>query len=355
MRIGILTFHCASNYGAVLQAFALQKYLTTLGHDVSVIDYRPEYLLTARKIFRPGLSLPKLVGQAVVWPKRRIRLNNFDRFIHQHLNLTENTYYSGDFAEERDAYILGSDQIWGEKITHGDRVFFGRFSRPAGAKLIAYSASAEVKTRGSGIDFSQYEKDLNEFSSISVREEILRKQIQARVKIEVATTVDPTLLIDPVQFSSIAFSIGLHGHLVNYQVIQDANTQVIADKIAYRYKISKELKFVNSVGGGSLLNPHASASPQEFLGAFMNAKYIVTTSFHGAIFSIIFKKPFVCVMSKSRGSYRISNLLEKLGLEDRMVYSSEEIPEESIDYDNVFKRWEVLRHASQQFLIRALA
>ena len=355
MKIGILTFHCASNYGAVLQAFALQEFLRTLGHDVSVIDYRPQYLLTSQKIFKPGTPLHKLIGQVAAWPKRSVRLKKFDRFIRQHLNLTKKTYTSGDFSEDLDAYVLGSDQIWGEKITHGDRVYFGGFNRGPRAKLIAYSASAEVKAEGNSIDFSVFEKDLRAFSSISVREDILRNQVQPHVNIDVVTTVDPTLLIDPDHFLKIAAPVSEDNYLLNYQVIQDAKTQAIADEVASRYGIPKEQKYVNSVGGANILNPSASASPQDFLAAVLGARYIVTTSFHGAIFSIIFKKPFVCVMNKSRGNYRISNLFAKLGLEDRMVYPGGKIPEESIDYEEVFRRLEVLRRESQQFLISALA
>lgn len=355
MKIGILTFHCASNYGAVLQAFSLQSFLEALGHTVSIIDYRPEYLLAPYKVFKFTNSVPALVAQSALWPLRLSRLKGFNRFSEQHLHLTKESYSTGAFAENFDAYILGSDQIWNSKITRGDPVFLGKFIRPATSKLIAYSASTEVDSEGASVDLSAYRKSLREFSSISVREQALQDPVQALVETDVRTTLDPTLLISPEQFLQVASPIRTTGHVVVYQVKKDTKTLVVARELASRFGIRKKLEFVNSVGAFSALNRHAAASPQEFVGAFASAALVVTTSFHGTIFAIIFRKPFVCIMDKSRGNYRISNLLTMLGLERQMIYSSDHVPTEPIDYDAVYERLKHLQDASREFLLSSLA
>lgn len=355
MKVGILTFHCAHNYGAVLQAYALQEYLKSLGHHVEIIDYRPDYLLAPYKLFKPYKSLLKRFGQLPWLPLRMLRRRRFNDFISRKLELSCSPQPDIFTGCRYDAYILGSDQIWNSHITRGDVTFLGAFDRPAGSKLISYAASTEVLQEGSSVDYTTEKQYLEKFSAIGVREDLLRDQIQPLVDTTVLTTLDPTLLVDPIVFENITESTQDSDFLLVYQVKKDANTALFAEKIMEQENIAHHVELIASVERTDLLNSHAAASPGAFVHLFKNADYVVTTSFHGTVFSIIFRKQFVCVMNKARGNYRISSLLKKLGIEDRMVYTIDEIPDQPIDYDVVSKRLEALRKESREFIATALA
>ncbi len=355
MKIGVLTFHCAHNYGAVLQAYALQEHLKSLGHHVEIIDYRPDYLLAPYKSFKTYKSLLKRFGQFPWLPSRILRQKRFSHFISRKLELSRGLQADAFAGNRYDAYILGSDQIWNFRITRGDMTFLGVFDRPAESRLISYAASTEVSHEGGGVDYAAEKQFLEKFSAISVREDLLRDQIQPLVDTTVFTVLDPTLLVDPVAFEGITERTRDSGFLLVYQVKRDANITLYSKKIMEKENISYNIELIPSVERKDLLNPYAAASPGAFLHLFKTANFVVTTSFHGTVFSIIFRKQFVCVMNKTRGNYRISSLLKKLGIEDRMVYTVDEVPDQLIDYDVVSKRLEILRKESREFIAAALA
>ena len=148
MKIGILTFHCAHNYGAVLQCYALQEVLKGMGHTVEVMDYRPSYLkapydiVSFRRIqSRNPIRLMKgMISEFLSLPERIIRHKGFDRFIKEQLCLS-----APGIPSDCDAYVMGSDQIWNPGITQGfDGVYFGYLPFPKGHRsYIAYAASME--------------------------------------------------------------------------------------------------------------------------------------------------------------------------------------------------------------------
>ncbi len=354
MRVGILTFHCAHNYGAVLQAFALQEFLRSSGYDVEIIDYRPEYLISPYNDISMDLTQLGNIVRLPLQPMRRLRRKRFSAFITEKLRLSPSSATATFVSHDYDAYVLGSDQIWNPTITNGDGVFFGRFGRPSNSRLISYAASSEASYEGETLDLSPQQMHLREFSSISVREELLREQIQPLVDIPVETVLDPTLLVDPTVFERIAGDTKSSGHLLIYQVKRDSKTTSVARRVKQITGIANAVRLTPGVSKLDIANIYSAASPGDFVSLFMSCGYVVTTSFHGAVFSIIFRKQFVCVMDRSRGNYRISSLLAKLGLSNRMVYAPGDIPRDPIDYDKVYKNIEMLRNSSRAFLINAL-
>ena len=180
MKIGILTFHCAHNYGAVLQCYALQEVLKRMGHTVEVMDYRPAFLKTAydivsfRRIYsrNPLKILKSLVSEFLCLPERIRRYKGFDSFIKNRLRLS-----SPDIPSDCDVYIMGSDQIWNPGITQGfDGVYFGYL--PADSEK----------------DYLQ--KALCNFDAVSVRETHLANLLQPLTEKKVSVVLDPTLLAD---------------------------------------------------------------------------------------------------------------------------------------------------------------
>ena len=143
MKIGILTFHCAHNYGAVLQCYAMQEFLRSKGHDVEVINYRPNYLLKPYKIFnvkrfsskKPIRILKGLILEFLLFPVRLKRFYGFENFINNKLILSK-TVTKESIPSNYDIYIVGSDQIWNPKITKGfDEIYFCRFPFEKGKKV----------------------------------------------------------------------------------------------------------------------------------------------------------------------------------------------------------------------------
>lgn len=355
MKIGLLSFHCAHNYGAVLQAYALQEFLTSLGHDAEFIDYRPYYLYSSYSVNTTNKSFLNRLIQSPLNSMRRLRNDRFNNFIRNNLAISKEANTAQEITGDYEAYVLGSDQIWNQNITKGDLVFFGAFNRSAGSRLISYAASSEAPHEGATLDFSSEQKNLKEFSSISVREDQLREQIQPLVDVPVTTVLDPTLLADASIFEPIAENIESKDYLVIYQVKNDKSAMPVARAIRKMNSIGKIVKLTPHVSKFDFLNSYSTSSPERFVGLFRGCNYVVTTSFHGVIFSIIFKKQFVCIMDKSRGNYRIANLLKKLGISNRMIYSADEIPSEAIDYDLVTEKVIELRGQSREFLVSALA
>ncbi|MFL9710284.1 polysaccharide pyruvyl transferase family protein [Methylobacillus sp. Pita1] len=357
MKIGILTFHCAHNYGAVLQAYALQEYLKSLGHCVEVIDYRPEYLVKPyQQRFIYYNNLIKLLGQLLWIPSRILRSRKFDRFIVSNLDLSPFPFNAKEMIDKSyDAYVLGSDQIWNASITGGDPVFLGDFDRNEDSKIISYAASTEVQKHGENVNFLNQASYLANFSAISVREDIFNKQIQPYLKKPVQTVLDPTLMVDSSIFDSLIVRKKSSKYILVYLMADDVNVCDVIRSIKGVLDIDKVIRLRGHVGIGDLLNKYALSGPEDFVELFYNSDFVITTSFHGTAFAILFKKQFVSVVSEFRGSYRISSLLQALGLEDRMVYSINDIPKSNINYDIVESRLKELQKKSRDFLHQALA
>ena len=182
MKIGILTFHCAHNYGAVLQAYGLQEYLRSQGHETYIIDYRPGYLTRNYKAFNirfwmastPREIVYKLRYEPFLWKHRILRSKAFDRFIRNRFDL--HPYVRHTNFSDFDAIFLGSDQIWNKTITgqRYDEVFFGG---NATCRVIAYAASMGGGTL-SDKDRERLRQYLAPMTAIGVREESLKELLQ---------------------------------------------------------------------------------------------------------------------------------------------------------------------------------
>lgn len=174
MKIGILTFHAAHNYGAVLQCYALQEYLKSKGNEVFVIDYRSKYLLDCYKWFNCKLFIKSIVKFTFIkeWKKmldKRKRSNKFETFIQNRLNIINVSILKTNFF---DYIVIGSDQVWNTKLTNGyDKYYWGQFCHPVQTKIISYSASLELIWPKDEDD--NVKKMLSNFERISVREKDL--------------------------------------------------------------------------------------------------------------------------------------------------------------------------------------
>lgn len=360
MKVGILTFHCAHNYGAVLQCYALQEYLKSIGHEVYVIDYRPHYLTSYYQKYKKdhwkdnssgGYSVKSIIHELIRIPFRHARYIAFQNFIVSRLRLypySENNNY-----QEFDAVIIGSDQIWNPNITGNafDPVYFGKgFS----CKKIIYAASSKCKTLTSAeSDF--YSETLSNLDNISVRENTLQQLLQPLTKKIIYQTLDPTLLAGDVLLEKFVAS---KFYKKKFVVIYEISPHAEIYNIAKRYAIDYKCEIVEL--GAQLYHYRLSerdqtASPDGWVDYIKNAEFVFTTSFHGVAFSILLKKKFFYLKQNNTSDDRIESLLEQLKLKDRIIEKNIDISfETAIDYDAVHLLLNQLRENSQHFLCDAL-
>lgn len=337
MRIGILTFHAAYNYGAVLQCYALQEYLQSLGNDVSVIDYRNRHILEGYTSFCWGRILRKnpiilmrlFYRELSLYPYRKARARVFDNFVKTKLNLvpvnTINTY-------PYDLILVGSDQVWNYHLTGGfDDYYWGNFEKPESTKLCSYAASMhDYWSKDEALLMSEL---LCNFDEISVREQTTAEQISELVRHKKIWQIsDPTLLFDEKKWSSIATKpIIKEPYLLIYEVDESDLSSVIANKISNEKKL-KIIKLTADISESSDRMVRAS-SPSDFVGLFKYASYIVCSSFHGTIFSLQFKKNFYSIQGKGKNA-RVHTLLTSLNLLERFVNKCPEVITD-INYSNI--------------------
>lgn len=356
MKIGILTFHCAINYGAVLQAYGLQEYLNLLGHEVYVIDYRPDYLTDAYKVFRWSYknecswksNLKNLFREGLVMPIRVIRKFKFQRFVNKHLNLHKWDSTLSTF----DTFVFGSDQIWNPCITRGlDKVFIGSFKEAQGKKLIAYAASVGALQNLTSNDYRELKSHLSSFEKVGLREKTLYDLLSVQLDCS-AITVDPVLLAGINVFSKITDYVQIKTpYLLLFTLGRDERSVEVAYKIAKQ----KSLEVIEVLSSKeSLYNAKIkqTLSPSEFLGYIKNASYVVTSSFHGTVFSILFQKDFNVITNSLTHGERIVQLLHSLGLQSRIVENdlNKVIEVNEINHFEVSERLAVLTLVSREFI-----
>lgn len=353
MKVGIITFHWATNYGAVLQAYALQTYLLKRGHDVQIINYTPytgeKSLAKCFKTMRPWLIHHNLLDY--------LKECRFSQFRKRFLNLSQ-SYSSYEFLKKDppryDVYICGSDQIWNPTFTkEGEGKFtpsyFLDFGGP-NVSRIAYAVS---------FGCVQYPLDLlrnisplmARFDAISVRENSGKTIMQEAGLKNILVMPDPTLLMEAKDYEALISSrSGTEGKYNFFYMLHSG--QNLARNLK-RYISQKSKNRIIDAG----ITSHAVIGIEKWLGLIKSASMVVTNSYHGMIFSILFKKPFIVALAQGRQvgmNDRVTTLLSALGLEDRIVEDFngkliDDILEKQIDWAITDNRIETLRKNADLF------
>lgn len=355
MKIGIITFHAAINYGAALQVFALTQFLKQQGHQPEIINYCPTSDLQGKFRYRFrvfGLFPSDYLNAYKGWA--------FRRFQKDHLPvrgpmMTEVKQLRD--LQGYDAYLCGSDQIWNEKLTGGrlDPAYFLTFA-PPDVPRIAYAGSTGSGEFANEQDAAKWLKGL---SALSVREAALKPTVERLSGKPAVHVVDPTLL--PVDYSLFSRS-GRGGYLLLYALQASSHIYDNARRL-------QKLTGLPMINLGTHINPwkhpgrQVCGSPARYLELFANAEVVITNSFHGTVFSTIFKRPFFsCSLvghMKARNP-RITGVLEPLGLEDRFIPEGEMVSADrlekarSIDWSAVGRKRDDFQAESVRFLTEAL-
>lgn len=355
MKIGILTYHFSDNYGALLQAYGLYKWLEEAGHHVSFIPYHPHYVEEGGSFFAPTslraiksnvkilyLKLSSLRARVSMPSSVRI---GFENFRHLQLRIPANEVSTKEQLEcvvgSYDLLICGSDQIWNPSEHFGvDPVYFLDFKTPNRPRRISYAASFG-KNHLADTFTGDITKCLAALDAISVREESGVQIVKQLCNRDAAHVPDPTLLYG--DFGRLLGTTGRPSERTVFVYCLRAPDGV--REISQRIAEQEQLNIV------AAYNPHRRwreigrtvyLDPQGWLASIYDARYVITNSFHGAVFSILFKKPFVAVglpSSKGALSERVLSLLDSVDLRDRFVLPHEvdsamEVLRKPIDWEH---------------------
>lgn len=358
MKIGILTFCCAHNFGAALQCYALVTYLSSRGHDVRTINYCPEYLVSHKPQY---CSMTKEIGQKIkdiaYYIRLRYRYRLYETFSKKYFHLTEKCHDATDLKRictDFDYVVIGSDQVWNGKYNGNDKVWWGGFAASGSApKLLAYAASAGNMTFGTA-DAGFISEAIKRFTAVSVREGTLNEELTSLCGLStgqrgITTVLDPTLLL-PYKYWRKWRRPDLSGrYIVIYQGDHpDDNIFHVAQSLKKKLgcKIVVTDFYYNNKNADCAFK---TISPKRFVTLVMNAECVLTNSFHGVALSIACRTNFYSFPALSTKDQRITALLVSLGLQNRAVTDS--LAEYSaMDYDKVNEKLNVLRTESDEFI-----
>lgn len=318
MNIGILTFHNALNFGAVLQAYATQCVLERYGYDVQIINYENANIkATYQKKVKISSNIKKTLVSIIVFLFNLIRKKKFEFFIKEYLHLSEKVYTESDHdISTYDVLLVGSDQVWNPKQTGGyDKFYWGNFCHKG--RLIAWSASAKENAFTEN-DEEYLRKYLKNFDVITVRETGIRDFLQNYVDMPIKVTLDPTLLLSKNDWLKLCYPVREKNYVLVYAMLDGQNVEQMGKTLAK--KTNRELVVLNPIINAKIAKGYKQyASPQDFISYIVNADYIVTSSFHGTAFSILFEKQFFSIIHKGQTNQRIESLLKITHLDNRIV------------------------------------
>lgn len=316
-KFGILTFHNANNYGAVLQAYALQEFLNNeIGKNCAEdIDYKCLAIRNQSSLLQ-WIKKQGVVSGVAHYPLIRLRISRISKFCKKHMGLSKKITNFEELKEvvhSNYRYIIsGSDQIWNRNLTEED-TYLQNF-HDENLKKISYAASFGIEELPDSWK-QDYKKFLSNFRSISVREESAKEILENEFSIKAEVHVDPTLLLSANQWNKVACRQSnkrpfVLVYMVPYQQSVVNRAQEIAEKNNLKLiYVCRSLRKGNGIYKGS-------ASVKEVIGLFRDADYVVTNSFHGTAFSIIYHKNFSVELNNSlRYNVRSAQLLKICGLE----------------------------------------
>lgn len=361
MIIRTITCHQSSNYGAVLQAYALLHYLQSLGHDAKVIDYRPPYMSLSHRIpprynhfgIRKLYLLSKLPGDMKGWRRHRAILP----FYNQYISATDSQFVSVEQLQanppDADMYIAGSDQIWNTLFQNGkDSAFYLDFGLPK--RKISYAASFATESLVPGTEVF-VAKGLSNFDAISVRESS-GLEILKGLGCEGRIVVDPVFLLSKNQWDQFDnLKIENERFILTYDF---ERRKSIIGRIAKRLAFASGCKIysVSPFRHGYADKSFVNVGPDIFISLIKHAQCVICNSFHGIAFSMIYGKDFFLVNRKDGLNVRMRDLLNRYGIGHRMIgeNASDAQMLTVINYEAVNQQLERDIEESKQFLLHQI-
>jgi hypothetical protein len=383
-KVGVMTLNNSNNYGAVLQCYALSRYLEHIGYDPFIVNFRGERPALLRYLASPIATLQKMMAvespfkaiqtvirkpKSIMQVKKELYLSEiFDRFRSDYLNVTEREYsYQTlkDNCPDALAYICGSDAVWATDAYFKSPSYLLGFV-PDMIKKVAYAPSFG-KGSLEPYQVDTFKRYLQDFDAISVREPSGVAIVKEVLGVKAMRVLDPTFLIDDYEEIIDQSVAPADPFILVYRLSQQPElsqkTRDLIDELAS----ATGIKVINiEPNSGEILDHETEdflPTPGQFLGLIKSAKYVLTNSFHGAVFSILFEKDFVCFPrdnAKDKKNLRMIELLDLVGLKARFcdkLHDSDAVMRIlSVKYSiaNVSSNLHAPVEASKNFLIDTL-
>lgn len=371
-RVGILTYHSAYNFGSVLQAFATQEAIKSLGCEAEIINYRmrsqKDYY---QKLYRTSFGFKPFIKDCIMFPvrdKRKKRAQAFETFINSKLRLTKEIEEPGkvmEFISNYPLVVSGSDQIWNFHSNELEGQPFD-YIRPY---LLDGYLGRKVSYASSVGNMSDAELDsiidyIKLFDHVSFREISSNYKINERYGICAINVPDPTFLLSKIEWTELLElkelkneKYVLYYSLRSYKPQRERSKQLklIAEKTGLKVKIVTP--FVYMPYSNDRLENHLEFGPIEFISAIMNAEIIITDSYHGTILSANFGKNFYSICENVGSEFRKTDILKMIGLESQIVGSIDEVlkkMEQPIDYVTVYEKIDNLRTIGYAYLKKVI-
>lgn len=380
MKIGILTLPLHTNYGGILQAYALQTVLTRMGHEVEIFNKNKPHS-RHRNIEMPFVFFVRFVKKYLFRKKtdvfaekkalqERIAISsNIIPFIDKHMKVVNVDRLSKTFAKDYDAIIVGSDQIWRKNYfiywwPNFEDAFL-RFTKDLNIKRIAYAPSFGVDDwRLNSIETIKVSALLKSFDAISVREcsgvELCRRYLN----VEVQHVLDPTMLLD---FNNYLLDIDCSKYIksnsntiMSYVLDENENSIRLIESVSSFMGLRINKTNVQCENNHIPVEERVQPALEGWLSGFVGAEYVITDSFHACVFSILSHTPFIVVGNNKRGNSRFNSLLSWFNLQSRLcdvrdINHCIHILNSPIDWDAIELKLIELRNNSIEFLNRALS
>ena len=354
MKIGILTYHRAISYGAILQAIATRSFLESMGNEAYFVDYFPEYHKEKYKLFNINSLIRKNVLMSFLYlyesisgySVRKRRLHVFSPFVDKYIEPYCKTY---DKSFDYDLIVYGSDQIWRKQPRLGMKfnpVYFGEgiCSR---AKKVSFAASMGIINLNTK-DKLFLKKSLSNFKKVGVRELSL-VEILGSIGISATHNIDPTFLLNRNQWDTILKTRRVvDGDYVLYYKVAYGINEAKLEKFCKQNRLKLIKVYSYEYSNKSDFNPN----PSDFVSLVKYASFVFTTSFHGLAFSLIYRKQFLVACKAN--SERLTSLLKSINLQSRFVsigVNFEDVYRQKIDYNIVEPCLETLIEKSKNFLL----
>lgn len=361
-KVGIITYHFARNYGAVLQCYALQEYLNKSGYDVSILNAVSKNQENNNSLFHKRKGIKNVAMNIALLPfikQRKEKEKGFTSFVSNYLNCTDKVTNNIELqelieSEHYDVIISGSDQVFNPHIADFEDMFLFPFK--TSAKKIGYSVSVGKSTYE---DLEKYAEYIRDFNELGVREGSVMPMIKKIIGRNTYNTVDPVLLLSkcdwerfvtpkkPDKEYMFCYFVNKTNFNTNLQVAKE-----IAKQKGLDIKVIWMHMGIRSFDGIMINN----AGPVDFLNYLYNSSAVFTDSFHGTVFSTMFEKEFNSVIASSNSNdSRIKDLLSLIGLEKRIVFLNEiKIDYSPMDYKTVHSKFSDVPLASYKFLEDAI-
>lgn len=366
-KIGIITFHSSYNCGSMLESYAIQKFLQKHFNEVEIIDYSSKGQKELYMVFDKKMSIKSIIKNLLILPHyKQILLNNakYEEFKNKYFTLSNLVNETNITDACYDFVIAGSDQIWNVTIDDYNDVYLLSWVKKA--KRIAYAPSFGAKNP---MKFyhnpDKFAEMLKNFDELSIREFNGKKWIKEMTNLEVPVLLDPTLLLEKKYYDEIidtSFNPD-NKYIFFYAPAFKRNICLFVKQISKKYNMqvitwsSKSFYYKRIKDFGFKLPPYES--PSLYLNLIKNAELVLTTSFHGTIFSTIYKKCFFTL--KNGGMYgdddRVKTLLKILNMEDRLISCNFEYDYNYLKecdyslYESNLKRY---KEQSEQYLLEAI-